>query len=488
MTLKQLVIVGAGMAGTRLMEEVIARDPSGSWQITVVGDEPDAPYNRILLSEVLAGKHERADLDLLPPGGVGGERVTQILGTRVMTIHRSTSTVHLSDQRILNYDALVLATGSTPILPPLPGLYDEEDWSIHPQCFAFRTLEDCRGIMQAASNARRAVVIGGGLLGLEAARGLLGQGLDVEIVHMGEWLMDAQLDSEGGEVLGRTLASMGITTYLEARARSIEVTRDGSLVGVKVADGHVLECDLVVFAAGVRANTRLAKDCRLSVERGIVVDDRMRTDDPQILAIGDCAQADGKVLGLVGPAWDQAAVVARNLTDPDGEVHYEGSRIVTRLKASGIEVAALGETQPMPKDSNGELEVVSFSDYARGIYKKVVLRDGRVCGGILLGDAGTVGNLMLAMDRGTKVPRNRLPLLFEGLTAGSEVDASAAPDYAVLCHCNNVTHGQVRDAITSGACQVSEIAHQTRATTGCGTCRRSVEELIACHDLERKPA
>lgn len=488
MTRKQLVIVGAGMAGTRLMEEVLARDSAEQWHVTIVGDEPDAPYNRILLSEVLAGKHEQADLDLLPPGGVDGAHATQLLDTRVMTIHRTTSTVHLSDQRILPYDALVLATGSTPILPPLPGLYDEQDWTIHPQCFAFRTLQDCRGIMQAARSARRAVVIGGGLLGLEAARGLLGQGLDVEIVHMGEWLMDAQLDSEGGEVLGRTLTQMGITSYLQARARSIEVDRGGTLIGVKLADGHVLECDLVVFAAGVRANTRLAKDCRLEVERGIVVDASMRTPDPSIWAIGDCAQADGKVLGLVGPAWDQAALVARNLTDPSSEARYEASHVVTRLKASGIEVAALGETQPMPKDSNGELEVVSFSDYARGIYKKVVLRHGRVCGAVLLGDAATVGTLMLAMDRGTTVPRNRLPLLFDGLSATGPVDAASAPDDAVLCHCNNVTHGQVRQAICDGAHEVAEVARCTRATTGCGTCRRSVEELLAHHELERKPA
>jgi len=484
---KNLVIVGSGMAGTRLMEEVVARDPEGVWRITMIGDEPDAPYNRILLSEVLAGKHQQTDLDLLPSGGMDSDRVTQILGMRAMTIHRSTSTVHLQDQRILRYDALVLATGSTPILPRLPGLR-ADDGALHDQCFAFRTLADCRAILQSADGAKRAVVIGGGLLGLEAARGLLGRGIDVEIVHMGEWLMDAQLDSEGGDVLGRTLTGMGITTYLEARARAIEINADGTLRGVRVADGHVLECDLVVFAAGVRANTRLAKDCRLEVERGIVVDEFMKTADPSILAIGDCAQAAGKVLGLVGPAWDQAAVVAKNLVSTTAEVRYEGSRIVTRLKASGIEVAALGETRPMPRDSQGSLEVVSFSDYARGVYKKVVLRDGKVCGAVLLGDVATVGNLMLAMDRGTKVPRNRLPLLFDGLTSAGEVDASSAPDDAVLCHCNNITHGCVREAIAGGAGDVAAVARATRATTGCGTCRRSVEELISCQITEREPA
>jgi len=489
MSRKRLVIVGSGMAGTRLMEEVTARDPQGCWQITIVGDETDAPYNRILLSEVLAGKHQESDLDLLPSGGVGGTRVTQLLGLRVMTIHRSTRTVHLSDQQVLRYDVLVLATGSTPVLPPIPGLRSP-DGGIHEQCFAFRTLDDCRGIVQAAQDGRRAVVIGGGLLGLEAARGLLGRGMDVEVVHGGEWLMNAQLDAEGGDVLDRTLAGMGITTYLEARARAIEIKPDGSLRGVRIADGHVLECDLVVFAAGVRANVRLAKDSRLEVERGIVVDEQMRTADPSILAIGDCAQAGGQVLGLVGPAWDQAAVVAQNLTAPAERerVRYEGSRVVTRLKASGIEVAAMGETQPMPRDSQGSLEVVSFSDYARGVYKKVVLRDGQVCGAVLLGDVATVGNLMLAMDRGTRVPRNRLPLLFDGLTSSAAVDASSAPDDAVLCHCNNVTHGRIREVIAEGACEVAEIAKATRATTGCGTCRRFVEDLISCQIAERKPA
>lgn len=481
---KRLVIIGMGMAGTRLMGELVARDLDEAWQITLVGDEPDAPYNRILLSEVLAGKHSHADLNLLPGDGTGTDRVKHILGTRVMAIHRSSRTVHLEDQHILKYDKLVLATGSTPILPPLRGLRDHEG-ALQPQCFAFRTLADCRAILEVAATARRAVVIGGGLLGLEAARGLLGRGLSVEIVHMGEWLMEAQLDSEGGEVLRRTLSDMGITTYLEARARAIEVDADGGLVGVRIADGHVLECDLVVFAAGVRPNTRLARDSRLAIERGVVVDSSMATEDPHILAIGDCAEVHGRVAGLVGPAWEQAAIVARALTG-EQDLRYEGSRVVTRLKASGIEVAALGETQPMPKDSSGELEVVSFSDYARGIYKKVVLRDGRVCGGILLGDSATVGNLMLAMDRGTPVPRNRLPLLFDGLDSRSDVDPATAPDEAVLCHCNNVTHGSVREAIDCGAHDVAAVAKATRATTGCGTCRRSVEFLIAVCTLERK--
>lgn len=482
MSRQRLVIIGTGMAGTRLMEEVVARDPDGTWQITTIGDEPDAPYNRILLSEVVAGTHAREDLDLLPDAGVGGDRVHQILGTRVMALHRSTRTVHLDDHQVLKYDRLVLATGSTPILPPLRGLRGH-DGSLQPQCFAFRTLSDCRGILEVAATARRAVVIGGGLLGLEAARGLLGRGLSVEIVHMGEWLMDAQLDSEGGEVLRRTVCDLGITTYLQARARAIEVDRLGALVGVRIADGHVLECDLVVFAAGVRPNTRLARDSRLAVDRGVVVNDHMATDDPGVLAIGDCAEVRGQVLGLVGPAWEQAEIVARTLTGEDG-LRYEGSRVVTRLKASGIEVAALGDTKPMPADTSGDLEVVSFSDYARGIYKKVVLRDGRVSGGILLGDAATVGNLMLAMDRGTRVPRNLLPLLFDGLDSRSEADPVTAPDAAVLCHCNNVTHGAVREAIENGANDVAAVTRATRATTGCGTCRRSVEHLMNSPQLE----
>ena len=481
MTRRRLLIVGTGMAGSRLAEDLVAQDGHRSWEITTVGDELDEPYNRILLSDVLAGHHRPEDLNLLPPGGFAADRVQQIRGARVMNIHRSSRTAHLDNHTVLRYDHLVLATGSQPVLPALPGLR-QVDGSLHPQCFAFRTLADCRGIMAAAGRAQRAVVIGGGLLGLEAARGLLGRGLEVEILHMGPWLMDSQLDSEAGEVLARTVTAMGIQPYVEARAKSIESDSDGRLVGVRVSDGHLLDCDLVVFAAGVASNTRLARQARLAVGRGVTVDRCLTSvTDSSISAIGDCAEVDGVVLGLVGPAWEQASIVCTRLLDSSSTATYTGSRVVTRLKASGIDMAAMGEAGPMPADSSGDLEVLSYSDYSRGVYKKIVLRAGRVVGAILLGDVATVGNLALAMDRGTVVPSNRLPLLFAGLSSadGFPEDALTAPDEATLCHCNNVDHGAVRRAIDDGADDVRAVAQATRATTGCGTCVRSVQALLA---------
>lgn len=485
MSPQRLVIIGGGMAGTRLAEEVLARDPEQRWHVTLVGDEPDPPYNRILLSEVLAGSHRPDDIGLLPEGVFEGSAVTHIVGTRVTMIHRSSQTVHLADQRVLRYDHLVLATGSLPLLPPLQGLREPEG-ALHPACYAFRTLRDCRDIVAACHSARRAVVVGGGLLGLEAARGLLERGLEVEVLHMAPWLMNTQLDPEAGEVLARTLLKLGVQPYLEARAKAIESDADGRLLGVRVADGHLLECDLVVFAAGVRPSTRLAREARLAVGRGVVVDKRMCTSDPSISAIGDCAEVHGAVPGLVGPAWDQAGVLAEVLTDPTANVAYAPSRVVTRLKASGIELAAMGETGPMPADSDASTEVVAYSDYAHGVYKKIVVRDGRLAGAILLGDVATAGDLTLALDRGTPVTGDRLRLLFAGLEEAGSDSLEQSAD-ATLCHCNNVTYATVRDAVVGGAQSVAEVAACTRATTGCGTCRGSVADVLRAHAASSEP-
>lgn len=513
---RRLVVVGNGMAGTRLVEELLARGGGERWDVTVVGDEPHEAYNRINLSGVLAGTHREDDLLLQPPGWYAEAGVRAVLGTRAVRVHRSTRTVHLADGSWLPYDGLVLATGATPVLPPLPGIRRADpltgEWSLHPQVVAFRTLDDCRLLTRAAQHSRRAVVVGGGLLGLEAARGLTARGVAVEVVHVAEWLMNGQLDPEAGEVLRRTLAGIGISSYVGARATHVLCDDDGGLSGLRLADGHVLDCDLVVVAAGVRPAVRLAREARLPVRRGILVDSSLSSvADPAVHAIGDCAevvasaadaadpQGRGECTGLVGPAWDQAAVLAGVLAagGPGPAARYVSRPVVTRLKASGIEVAAMGEVAPVPADTDrhrgGDLEVVAFSDYARGVYKKVVVRAGRVVGGLLVGDVGSVGTLTLAFDRGTPVPTDRLHLLFEGAFAGAGGGVGADPaslaDEATVCHCNSVTAGRIREvareARAAGSdCDAACVAGATRATTGCGTCRGAVTAILSAVGAE----
>ncbi|WP_336921739.1 FAD-dependent oxidoreductase [Aquipuribacter sp. SD81] len=510
---ERLVVIGNGMAGSRLAEEVLARDTAGRWHVTVVGDEPVEAYNRIQLSAVLAGHHDVADLTLAPVGALAEAGADVLTGLLVSRVHRSTRTVHLSDGSTLAYDRLVLATGSAPVLPPIPGLLRVDPErpeglpGLHPQAFAFRTLADCEGLLDAASTARRAVVVGGGLLGLEAARGLTERGVAVEVVQMAGWLMNGQLDPDAGEVLRRTLARRGITTYLGTRATQlVSDRRTGRLRGVRLADGHVLDCDLIVFAAGVRANQRLAREARLATARGVLVDETLTSpDDPRVHAVGDCAEVvrpDGThvVSGLVAPAWEQADTLARTLTAPDGSAvpaRWRAGRVVTRLKASGVDLAAMGEVQAAPADSDGDTEVLVFSDWARGVYTKIVLRGGRVAGGILLGDTSSVGALTTAFDRGSPVPPDRRFLLFTPRYAS----AAAAPvaelaDDATVCHCNQVPAGRIRDAVRCGAHDVAAVAACTRASTGCGSCAGDVRALIAsllddveaAPDTERSPA
>ncbi|MBK5306944.1 MAG: NAD(P)/FAD-dependent oxidoreductase [Frankiaceae bacterium] len=457
---QRIVVVGNGMAGARLADELLRRDRR--LEVTVVGAEDQPAYNRVLLSDVLAGK--RASADIAMPGGSGAVRR---LGERVTAVDRTARTVTTSNGTSLPYDALVLATGSTALVPPVHGIAGPSGVLL-PGVFVFRTLADCAAIAAAAGKAERAVVVGGGLLGLEAARGLLQHGLAVDVVHGMSHLMDMQLDPVGGAVLRRSVECLGVGVHLGSFASSVTGTR--SVTGVGLADGRHVAGDLVVLACGVRPETELARSAGLTVERGVVVDDRLRTDDPDVWAIGECAQHRGQVYGLVAPAWEQAAVLADVLTG--GSATYPGSRTVARLKALDLEVAAMGETAPELADVGAGLEVLQWADPARHVYKKLVVRDGVVTGAVLLGDLATAGAVTQAFDRGTPLPAERLHLLFAGLSDGarSEVD-----DEAVVCTCNSVTAGALRRC---GARTVTEAAAATRATTGCGTCASSVAALL----------
>jgi assimilatory nitrate reductase electron transfer subunit len=476
---RKVVVVGHGMAGGRFVEELWALDPDGS-AITVIGDERHGAYNRVLLSSVLAGSHAPEDVLLRSPEWYAGRGIEVRSGTRVTCLDREAQIVVTDDGAHTPYDSLVLATGSAPLLPPLRGLR-RDDGELLEGVFAFRTLDDCAGLLAASREAKRAIVVGGGLLGLEAARGLLSRGLDVEVVHGAPRLMNNQLDDDGAAVLRRVMGTLGVASYLDAQASAVE--GDEVVTGLRLADQFTLDCDLVVIACGIVPNTHLAAEAGLAVERGIVVDDSLRSvDDPAILAIGECAQHDGVTYGLVAPAWEQAAVAASTVGHGEPTAAYRGSKLVTRLKAMGVDLAAMGDTHADPHadaDGTDAAEVLAFVDPIRGTYKKLVIRDGKLAGAILLGDISTVAEVTLAFDRQTQVPADRLHLLFGAQRGGTTpLDPATLPDDATVCHCNAVPAGQIRACARAGRTSVADVAETTRATTGCGTCRGTVTALL----------
>ncbi len=457
-----VVIVGYGMAGARLAAELHARDRDLA--ITAIGAEPHRAYNRILLSGVLAGKLTEPEVTLAEPAGRG---LALRLGVAATAIDRAARCLSTSDGSTIPYEHLVLATGSRAIVPPIDGLGEP----LPDRVAAFRTLDDCRRILATADKSASAIVLGGGLLGLEAARGLALRGLRVDVVHAVGHLMERQLDPAASAVLVRTLDGLGVTVHLDTAATRVAADADG--VTVTLADGTQHTADLLVVACGTRPDTALARAAGLAVEHGIVVDDELRTSDPAIFAVGDCAQHAGVVGGLVAPAWEQARVVADVIT---GSVaRYRPTPPVTRLKATGIDLAAMGAST----DHDGEL--LTFADPARGTYAKLLLRDNRVAGAIMLGDNPAVGTVIQLFDRGAPVPADRRALLLGRATgeAATPADSPALmPDAAAVCQCNGVSKGALVAAWRAGAGSAAEVVAATRATTGCGSCADAVRGLV----------
>ncbi|HEY9408691.1 MAG TPA: FAD-dependent oxidoreductase [Jiangellaceae bacterium] len=470
----RVVVVGHGMAGTRFVQELRAKDPGRRFAITALGAEPDAGYNRVLLSSVLAGTLQPAQVELVPSAWYAAEDVDLRTGVEVAHIDRRHHRVLTTAGDYVGYDHLVLATGSRPWVPPVDGLVTDDD-ELAGTVAVFRTLQDCRDIMDRLGAVRRAVVLGGGLLGLEAARGLAGRGIDVEVIHPADRLMERQLDAGAGRVLVRTLRDLGVRVRLGAQARRYD--DHGDRRALVLEDGTRVAADLVVVACGVRPRTGLARAAGLEVDRAVVVDEQLRSvTDPRIHAIGECAQYDGRVYGLVAPAWEQAAVLADVLTG--GDARYAGSQVVTRLKAADVDLAAMGDTDV--DDLDDEPEVLRFIDPARGTYQKIVIRDDRVAGAILLGGTETVGAVTQLFDRSSPVPADRRALIFPQVSGvvGGAADPASVPDDHTVCRCNGVSGGGIRAACRDGASSVADVALRTRATTGCGGCLEVVEGIV----------
>ncbi|UFR04608.1 FAD-dependent oxidoreductase [Streptomyces sp. Go40/10] len=384
----RVVVIGAGLAGVRLARRL------GELGVPalLVGDEEHAPYNRVLLAEVLAGRYAPEVIALPPHAG--------LLRTRVTGIDRAARTVTCADGTPIAYGTLVLATGSNPVLPPLRGLFTH-DRRLPEGVHAFRTMDDCLGLAKAVRPGVRAVVIGGGLLGVSAARALAVRGAQVVLAQQAERLMERQLDPDASRLVLRHLTDLGVEVHTECRVRDVRCVA-GAVRSVELADGYALDADLVVLACGVRPRTGLAEQAGLAVHKGVLVDDELRTSDPHIHAIGDCAQHDGTVYGLAAPALEQADALA-GLLAGDARARYTGTRSLTRLTLTGpdspFDLAAFGETEPRPGD-----DVVRITDATRGTYRKVVVRDDRLVGGVLVGELGTVGALARAWEGAEPLP------------------------------------------------------------------------------------
>ncbi|MGX5655988.1 nitrite reductase large subunit NirB [Geodermatophilus nigrescens] len=467
----RLVVVGNGMAGARFVEEVLERGGGEQFRITVFGDEPHGNYNRIMLSPVLAGETHEDDIVLNSHDWYADNGVTLRAGVRVERIDTAAKLVYAADGTATAYDHLVLATGSSSFIPPMAGVR-REDGGLLPGVYGFRTLDETRDMLAATRRCRRAVVLGGGLLGLEAARALQGHGLAVELVHAMPHLMNAQLDAEAGAILKRSVEALGITVHLDVLAT--EVLGTDAVEGVLLRDGRRLDCDLLVVAAGVRPHIDVALLSGLEVERGVVVDDQLRTDDPDVYAIGECAQHRGSVYGLVAPAWEHARVLADVLTGTDPTAEYHGSRTATKLKVAGVDVATMGVSAP-ERDSD---EFLVISEPRRGVHLSVVIRDDRLVGATLLGDTRKVAHLTQVFDRGTALPEERIRLLVDLSDGKEEVGVAEMSADSQVCNCNGVTKGAICGAVADGCGSVGAVMDRTRAGKGCGSCKALVKQVV----------
>ena len=466
---ERLVLIGNGMAGVRTLEELLALAPD-HYDITVFGAEPYGNYNRILLSPVLAGEKTVQDIMLNDDQWYEKNRITLHKGKKVVDVQRGRRMVITADGTEVGYDRLLLATGSNPFIVPVPG-HDL------PGVVSFRDIHDVNAMLEASGRYRRAVVIGGGLLGLEAANGLLKQGMAVTVVHLLDSLMERQLDKPAAALLKASLEKRGLEFLMEAQTAAI--LGEERVQGVRFKDGSEVEADLVVMAVGIRPNVELAKKIGLHCERGVIVNDTMQTYDPRIYAVGECVQHRGSTYGLVAPLFEQGKVCANHLAGL-GYSRYQGSVTSTKLKVTGIDLFSAGDYQ------GGEgYEDIVYKDPGHGVYKKLVLKDNKLHGAVLYGDTVDGAWYFQLMREETDVSAFRDGLLFGQAHLGDsghggQNAAAMMADNAEVCGCNGVCKGTIVKAITTkGLFTVEEVRAHTKASASCGSCTGLVEQLLA---------
>jgi len=467
---KKLVMIGNGMAGVRAIEEILKANPD-MFDITIFGAENYPNYNRIMLSPVLAGDTTIEDIILNDEQWYADKGIALHVGKRIKEIQRGYRKVIAEDGTEAEYDNLIIATGSNPFIIPIPG-HDKEG------VMAFRDIDDCDTMLEAAKTYKKAAVIGGGLLGLEAAKGLLNLGMEATVIHDQATLMNMQLDSTAGEMLRADLEGQGME--FKVSTLTTEITGDERVTGLTFKDGSSLKCDLLIMAVGIRPNMALAKEAGLFCNRGIVVDDFMQTvSDPAIYSVGECAEHRGIAYGLVAPLFDQAKVLAYQITG-QGLKTYEGSVVSTKLKISGVDVFSAGDFMGTPG-----ADVLELTDKVGGVYKKLILEDDKIKGVVMFGDTADGPTFFQWMQDGKDVSELRSTLLFSASGLGdsghSGIDLAAQmTDGTVVCGCNGISKKEIVDVIVNdGLTTRKEITACTKAAGSCGGCSGLVDQILA---------
>jgi nitrite reductase (NADH) large subunit len=462
---KRLALIGNGMATCRLLDELTRRAANDRYEITVFGEEEGGAYNRILLSRVLAGG--APDVIVTKPRAWYEDRHIRLVdSTKVARIDPSRKSIAASDGRAFGYDVAVLATGSQPLVPPIDGMTGP-DGDLRDGVFVYRTMDDCLRMRASAQPGDSAIVLGGGLLGLEAAKVLCDLGLHVTVVHVAPTILNAQLDQLGGEMLQRRIERAGIFVRT---SRTVDAILGAERVeGVVLDDGKTLPADMIVLACGVRPRVEVASASGLPVNRGILVNDALATEAPGVYALGECAEHAGRTYGLVTPVWEQASVLADLLSGAAAASRYQGSKIYARLKVAGIDVASMGVLEPELESD----QVVQVVEERRSSYRKLIVREGRLVGAMLVGDASATPALVQSFDRGDPVPENPLELL-----CAMSASSSSACREKTICNCHKVTDVTIQHAVSKGARSVDAVGMATRAGTGCGSCRTDIARLL----------
>ncbi|RRH93107.1 NAD(P)/FAD-dependent oxidoreductase [Mesorhizobium tamadayense] len=465
---EKLVIIGNGMAPGRMLEHLLEAAPD-RYSVTIFNAEPRVNYDRIMLSPVLSGEKAFEEIVIHGDGWYIKHGITLYKGHRIVAVDREAKTVTSDHGVTESYDRLVIATGSVPFIIPVPG----KDL---PGVLTYRDLDDVEAMLLAAQSRAKAVVIGGGLLGLEAAAGLKERGMDVTVLHVMPTLMERQLDPAAGYLLQKAVEARGIKVMTKANTKAI--FGNGKVEGIELMDGTIIPATLVVMAVGIRPSIVLAKEAGLEVNRGIVVNDRMETSDPAIMALGECAEVGGHVYGLVAPLYEMARVAAARLTDGEDK-RFAHSDTPTKLKVTGIDLYSLGDFA----DGDDREEII-LRDASAGIYKRVVLQDNRIIGTVLFGETADGAWFNDLKKKATDISEMRDTLIFgQAFQGGASSDPLAAvaalADDAEICGCNGVCKSKITGAITSkGLTGLDDVRAHTKASASCGSCTGLVEQLL----------
>ena len=472
---KRLVVIGGGMAGTACLEEIIALDPE-AFEITVFGAEKRPNYNRVLLSQVLTGEKTLNDIVLHDEGWYGENKIDLHTGAVVTEIDRASRRV-FSDAKTpegnttasTGYDNLILATGSEPFMPPIPGIEKKG-------VVAFRTIDDCESIRGRVKPGSKAVVIGGGLLGLEAAHGLLTLGAEVTVVHLADRLVERQLDDIAAELLKDDIERLGVEVLLGKE--TTEILGGDTVEGVSFSDGTTIPADTVVVSIGIKPNTALARASGIYCNKGVVVSDTMQTYDPSIYALGECVELRGETFGLVAPIFEQARVMANHLAG-DSRLAFVSRPDATRLKVPGIELYSAGDVNGARSNRRETIECIEYIDRGSGVYKKLFIEDNRIAGIVMYGDTTDGPALFTSLLEGEDITQRRRTLLFgDGLVHGAS-SIEEMPGEAVVCGCNGVTKGAIVEAIEGkGLFTRAEVTRETKAGGSCGGCGSTIDRIL----------